>query len=190
MTGGWYGDAELRALGLGALGEDVRIDASAQLINPSKIFINSHVRIDAFAFLNAGPEGIHIGDHVHIAAGVYIFGGNGRVELGAFAGLAARVSLYTATDDYSGEFMTNPTVPDRYKRVQCGPVILGRHALVGAGAVIMPGVTLALGAGVGALSYLNAPVGEFEFFDGRPARKIGKRHRGLLRLEQELNDTP
>ena len=186
MIGGWYSEEELRSIGLGSFGKDVQIDSSVQLINPDKIFIKDHVRIDSFSFINAGPDGIHIGNHVHLAVGVYIFGGSAKVELGDFAGLAARVSLYTATDDYSGEFMTNPTVPDEFKNVQRGPVILGRHALVGTNTVIMPGVTLALGSAVGALSYVTRSVEEFEFVNGRPAKRIGKRCQDLLRLEQEM----
>jgi galactoside O-acetyltransferase len=186
MTNAWYSEDELRALGLGAFGEDVHIDSTVQLVNPSKIFIKSHVRIDAFCFITAGPEGVHIGSHVHLAASVCIFGGGGKVELEDFTGLAARVSLYTANDDYSGEYLTNPTVPDEFKNVLHGPVTLGRHALVGTNSVIMPGVTLATGSAVGAFSYVNRSVAAFVFVDGRPAKKIGKRHQGLLKLEQRL----
>jgi len=181
-----YSDEELSALGLGGFGEGVRIHRSVLIFNPARLFLGSHTRIDCFSLLSAGPEGIHIGDHVHLAASVFIFGGGGRVTIGDFAGLSSRVAVYTASDDYSGEYLTNPTVPDAFKNVDCAPVSVGRHAIVGAGSVIMPGASLGTGAAVGALSFVNRPVGEFLVVVGRPAKVVGKRHQGLLDKEREF----
>jgi dTDP-4-amino-4,6-dideoxy-D-glucose acyltransferase len=186
MAADWYTREELLGLGLGAFGEDVLIDPGAKLLNPSRIFIGSHVRIDSFVFIGAGAGGVHIGDHVHLAVGACIFGGGGRVDLESFTGLAARAEIYTANDDYTGECLTNPTVPDEFKNVARGDVVLRRHALVGTGSVIMPGVVVGVGAAVGALSFVGRSVPDFAVVAGHPARRIGKRHDGMLALEQEL----
>src|SRR5947209_1287297 len=127
---------------LGSIGENVTVHRRVQFFSPGNIHIGSNVRIDCFAFLSAGPKGIRIGDFVHLAVGVYLFGASGRIEIGAFCSLSSRVSVYTGSDDYTDGFLTNPTVPRQYKKVREGDVILGKHALVGASTVIMPGVTI------------------------------------------------
>jgi galactoside O-acetyltransferase len=170
-----------------ACGDDVRIDKDARLLGTERIAIGSHVRIDAFAVISAGADGIVIGDHVHIAAHVFMSGA-ARIEIGDFAGLSGRVSVYSSNDDYSGAALTGPTVPDELRNVTDAPVTVGRHAIVGAGSVILPGVTIGTGAAVGAQSLVRRDVAEFTIVGGVPARILGERTRELLELEQRLRD--
>jgi galactoside O-acetyltransferase len=131
---------------------------------------------------------VRIGNHVHIAAGVMIFGSEG-CEIGDFAGLSSRVAIYSASDDYVSGHLTNPTVPDRFRNVSKGKVVLEPHALVGAGSVLLPGVTLHRGAAVGALSLVNRSVPAFQVVLGTPARPIKMRDQVQLeRLEREFLD--
>ncbi len=176
-------DAELQSLGLASLGRDVRIHRSAVLVGADRIRIGDHARIDCFSLISAGPCGIDIGHCVHVAAGCYLFGGGGRILLQDFSGLSSRVAIYTASDDYTDGFMTNPTVPDEFRKVTSGPVTLGRHAIVGASSVILPGVTVGLGAAIGALSCVKRNVGDFKIFAA--GRVVGERGRRLLDLEPE-----
>jgi len=174
----------------GRLGTNVTIHPTAVFFNPENVFLGNNVRIDCFCLLSAGPEGIHVGNNIHLAAGVYIFGGGGKVLLENFCNLSSRVAVYTASDDYSEGYLTNPTVPEKYKKVRRGPVVLRRHALVGSGSVIMPGVELGVGASVGALSFVNKSVGDFQIVSGKPLKVIGTRGQRLLDLEKEyLNET-
>ena len=39
------------------------------------------------------------------------------IELKDYVGVSSRSTIYSQTDDYSGEYMTNPTVPEEYKNV-------------------------------------------------------------------------
>jgi acetyltransferase-like isoleucine patch superfamily enzyme len=171
--------------GFAACGEDVRIDGDARLFGAERIWIGSHVRIDAFAVISAGAGGIVIGDHVHIAAHVFMSGA-ARIEIGDFAGLSGRVSVYSSSDDYSGNALTGPTVPDEFTAVTSAPVTFGRHAIVGAGSVILPGVTIGTGAAIGALSLVRRDVADFTIVGGAPARVLGERSRRLLELEQRF----
>jgi galactoside O-acetyltransferase len=77
-------------------------------------------------------------------------------------------------------------VPAKYRKVSCGDVVFQKHALVGAGSIVMPGVTLGTGASVGALSFVNKNVPEFAIAAGIPIRIIGQRSRRLLELEADL----
>ncbi|MDB6028214.1 MAG: putative galactoside O-acetyltransferase [Verrucomicrobiales bacterium] len=176
---------ELKNLGFVDVGTDVAIHRSAVFFNCKNIHIGSRVRIDCFSMISAGKEGVYIGNNIHIAAAVLIFGGGGRVTLEDFTCLSGRVSLYTASDDYSGEAMTNPTVPEIFRKVDVGPVSLRKHALVGAGSIIMPGVTIGTGAAVGAMSFANRDVPDHEIYAGIPARRIRIRQKKLLDLEKE-----
>lgn len=178
--------AELLALGLASLGQDVSIHRTALLYGCERIHVGDHVRIDAFSLISAGPQGISIGDHVHIASGAYLFGSGGRIELHAFAGLSSRVSVYTATDDYKEGYLTNPTVPLEFKKLSCGPVTLEEHALVGAGSILMPNVRLQQGSAIGALSFITKDVPAFWLVAGHPARKLAERSRDLLGRAEDL----
>lgn len=179
-------DMEKQGVQFGYLGKGVMIHETVQIFNPSSIFIEDNSRIDCFAVLSAGSDGIHIGKHVHIAAAAMIFGGGGRVVLENYCGLSSRVTIYTATDDYTDGFMTNPTVPAEFKKVEVGNVVVQRHAIVGAGSVILPNVTLGVGAAVGALSLVRKSVDDFSVVLGAPARSIGKRSERLLDVQQKF----
>ena len=146
-----YTIAELEQLGI-RVGASPSIHKSVLFFNPEKIAMGHHVRIDCFSLLSAGEEGIMIGRNVHLAASSFVFGGGGRVVLSDFSALSPRVALFTATDDYSEGHLTNPTVPERYKKVKRGHIVLERHALIGVASVVFPGVTLARGSAVGAMS--------------------------------------
>jgi dTDP-4-amino-4,6-dideoxy-D-glucose acyltransferase len=171
---------------LGSVGEDVRMDRSVVLVSPEHIHIASHVRIDCFCVLSAGEKEIHIGNFVHLGVAVYLFGASGRIEIEPFCGLSSKVTVYTATDDYTEGFLTNPTVPLEYRKLREGDVIFRKHALVGASSVILPGVTLGVAASVGALTLVNTAVPDFAVVLGNPPRLIGERPRSILDLERKL----
>jgi galactoside O-acetyltransferase len=180
-----YSSDELRTM-LASVGDNVNVHRSVQMFSPHLIHVGSNVRIDCFSLLSAGQEGINIGDHVHIAAGVYLFGSGGRIVLESFCGLSSRVAVYTATDEYTGGFLTNPTVPMKFRKVRQGDVVLRRHVVVGASSILMPGVTLGLAASVGVLTLVHKSVEDFAVVAGFPFRVIGKRDRRILEDEKKL----
>jgi dTDP-4-amino-4,6-dideoxy-D-glucose acyltransferase len=136
--------------------------------------------------LSAGSKGIHIGSYVHLACGCYLFGSSDQIVLEDFTSVSSRVAIYTANDDYTGGYMTNPTVPDEYRNVNSGPVTLRKHAIVGTGSVILPGVEIGLGGSVGALSVVREDIADFLVVFGNPQKVIGKRGNQLLELEKRL----
>jgi acetyltransferase-like isoleucine patch superfamily enzyme len=181
-----YARGELEGMGFAGLGVNVKVHRTALFFGCERIHIGNNVRIDCYCVLSAGPDGVFLGDHVHLAAAALVFGSGGVVRLEDLSGLSSRATLYTATDDYSEGFLTNPTVPDEYRKVTCGPVVLRRHALVGCGAVLLPNVEVGLGGAVGALSLVTRNVPEFTVVFGSPARKVNERGRRLLDLERRF----
>ena len=175
----------LSALGLRTFGNDVLISDVARFHNPGKISIGNNVRIDDFCVLSAGRGGIEIKNHVHLGCYSSLIGAE-TILLQDFSGLSARVSIFSSSDDYSGDMLTNPTIPGALRKVHEGKVRIGRHVVVGAGSVILPGVTIGDGAAIGALTLVSRDVQPMTVSLGVPARRIGKRNDGHLALEKRL----
>jgi acetyltransferase-like isoleucine patch superfamily enzyme len=165
-------------MGFKSLGENVLISEKASFYNTGNIVIGSHVRIDDYCVLSAGNGGIDIGSYIHIAVFTSLIG-NGRILLGNYVNLSSRVSIYSSNDDYSGEYMTNPMVPQKHTNVNHADVIIKKHVIVGSGSVVLPGSLLNQGAAIGALSLVNGEVPEFEIHAGVPAKKIKDRSNKL-----------
>ena len=177
--------SDLKAFGFKSLGKNVLISSKASIYNPSKISIGDHTRIDDFCILSAGEGGIQIGKYVHIACYCCLIG-NSPIILHNFSGLSSRVTVYSSNEDYSGETLTNPTIPEKFRKVISKPVVLDKHVIVGSGSTILPGVNLSEGVAVGAMSLVNKNCEPFYIYFGIPAKKLKKRKRDLLRLEKEL----
>ncbi|AVJ55270.1 galactoside O-acetyltransferase [Idiomarina sp. OT37-5b] len=175
--------SELNEIGFKSLGSKVLISDKASIYNPANISVGSNVRIDDFCVISAGVEGINIGSNIHIAVFTSIIGA-GKVTLSDFCNISSRVSIYSSNDDYSGQSMTNPTIPNEYKNVRVAPVYVGRHSIIGSGSVILPGVTLGDGVAIGALSLVNKNCEDFKVYSGVPAKYLKERKKNLLKLER------
>lgn len=173
------------SLGFASVGEDVLISDRASFYGTERIHIGNNVRIDDFCVLSAGEGGIDIGNYVHIAVFSSLMGA-GKITLMDFCNLSSRVSVYSSNDDYSGATLTNPMVPAQYKNVSHAPVYLGKHVIVGCGSVILPGVRIAEGAAIGALSLVAKDCEAFTMHAGIPAKLIKKRKLDLLDLERQF----
>ena len=175
-------------LGLRSIGDDVVIWAKAQIIGAENIGIGDSVIIDDFVFLMASAP-TTIGSFVHIAAGTAIVGG-GELVMDDFSGLSGGVRVYTANEDYLGGALTNPAVPPPYRNPIRSFVHIGKHAIVGANSVILPGVEIAEGTAVGALSLVTRSLEPWTIYGGSPARPIRDRPRDkILELEARLRES-
>lgn len=181
---GFYNREQLEKIGFKSLGENVFISDKTSIYSPEKISIGNSVRIDDFCILSGE---ITIGNYIHTAAYCGLFGGAG-IEIKDFAGLSSRVTVYSQSDDYSGETMTNPMVSEKYKKVTYGKVTIGRHCIIGASSIILPGVTVEEGTAVGAMSLVNRSTEAWKIYSGVPARVLKDRKKDLLKLEKEFLD--
>ena len=179
----FYSEEELKMLGLGSYGENVLISRNAKFYGASKIHIGSNVRIDDFCILSGR---ITIGNYVHVSAGAFIYAGDAGVTMNDFSCISSRTVVSAVSDDYSGEYMTNPMVPEEFTNVDSRPVYIGKHTLVGSGCTILPGVVVGDGASVGAMSLINKDIEEYTINAGIPCRKIKDRSKNMLELEQQF----
>jgi galactoside O-acetyltransferase len=182
----FYSAAELKGLGLASLGHDVALSRRASIYGAGLIHLGSHSRIDDFVVLSAGDDGeIAIGEYVHIAAHCALFG-RGGIVVEDFATVSGRSSIYSVTDDLSGDVLTNPTVPTQYTHAIRSLVTVGRHAVVGSANVILPGVTIGEGVATGAMTLVNRDLNPWAIYVGVPARFLKARSKRLLELEEEV----
>jgi len=175
-------EQQLAQMGFKHLGANVRISDKASIYNPDQIEIGDHSRIDDFCVISGK---VIIGRNVHIAVFCNVAGGEKGVTFEDFSGLAYGCHVFTQSDDYSGRTLTNPTVPGKYKREIKKAIVIGRHSIVGTSSLIFPGVTLAEGTSVGALSMVTKSTEEWSVYFGNPAKRIKARRRDLLELEKE-----
>lgn len=175
----------IEQMGFAAVGEDVLISTYARFYGIWRIHIGNHVRIDDFCIISAGEGGIRIGDYVHLAPYSFLVG-HAAIVLDDFSGLSWQAGILSSSDDFSGRWLTNPTVPAAYRKPEHAPVYLHRHALVGAGSLILPGVTVGEGAAIGAQSLVTKDCEPFKIYFGVPAKPIKERNRNLLELECQL----
>ncbi len=186
--GGRYLEAEeLAALGCRDVGRDVRVHSTCLLVGLENLSFGSHIRVDAFSSLIAGDGQIRVGDHNHIAAYAFLSGAEG-IELGDFVGISAGARIYTRNDDYTGEALTGPTIPEAFLKITKGPVAIGRHVVVGAGSIVLPGCNIAEGTTVGALSLVKSSLAPWGIYAGVPVRRLRDRSRALLELERRLSE--
>jgi galactoside O-acetyltransferase len=183
---GYYTETELAGFGFRSVGTNVRVAKNMTIIGLSNISLGSNVRIDGYGTLvAAGPGSIAIGSFVHIGGWCYLSAGDGIV-MEDFSGLSQGVRIYGKSDDYTGEYLTNPTVPEKFTGITCGTVTLKRHVIIGTGTVILPNVTIGEGSSVGALSLVNKSLDPWGVYCGAPARRLMDRSKQLLELESEL----
>ncbi|MCB4360899.1 acyltransferase [Quatrionicoccus australiensis] len=177
---------QLESLGFRSLGKNVRISDKAAIYNPEQIEIGDHSRIDDFCVVSGK---VSIGRNVHIAVFCNVAGGSEGIVFEDFSGLAYGCHVFSQSDDYTGRTLTNPTVPAQFKREFKKAVRLGRHCIVGTNSLIFPGVTLAEGCSIGAMSMVTKSTEEWGVYSGIPARRLKDRKRDLLVLEQAYLDS-
>lgn len=182
MINSFYRNGELSKLGLKSFGKNVYISRKASFYWPQQISIGNDVRIDDFCVLSGE---IRIGSFVHIAAYCALYG-RYRIEIEDFVSLSAKTIIYSASDDFSGEFLFGPTVPEEFKNVKGGKVFLKKYSMIGAGSIIFPNVTVGEGTAVGAMSLVNNNLEAWKIYAGIPARYIKDRSKKLIELEAKL----
>lgn len=177
----FYSDEELKRIGFKRIGDNVLLSRNASIYGANNVEIGNHVRIDDFCILSGH---IKLGSYIHIAAYSALFGGISGIELEDFSGLSSRCVIYGESDDYSGETMTNPMIPDLYRHVTGGKVVLKKHVILGTGVSVLPNSIVGEGTAIGSMSLVNSSLAPWGIYAGIPCRKIGDRKKGLLEKEK------
>lgn len=176
-------ETQLRNLGFKRLGKGVRISDKASIYNADQIEIGDESRIDDFCVISGN---VKIGRFCHVVPMCLFAGGRPGLIVDDFCTFAYGVKVFTQSDDYSGETLANSIIPERYKAETFGRVLVDRHTIIGTNSVVFPGVHLAEGTAVGAMTLVMASTESWGIYVGIPARRARERSRNLLKLEQEF----
>ncbi len=174
----FYTEKELEKLGLKSYGANVKISRYACFYGADNISIGDNVRIDDFCILSGN---VTLGSNIHISAHVSLYGAGGIV-MEDFTGVSPYSAIFSAMDDFSGEYLIGPIHKENKINVHHGQVVLKRYSQVGTHCVIFPGVTIGEGSVLGAMTLANKDIPEWGIYIGKPATFLKKRSNHLLSI--------
>lgn len=171
VTSEYYSSEELDDIGFKSVGEDVNLSKSCVIANPEDVVLGDRSRVDDFTIITGSVE---IGSNVHIGA-FCTLGGQSGIKISDFGGVSHRVAIFSSSDDYAKGTLSNPTVPEEYKSVISGQVIISKHCIIGSGSVILPDLTIGYATTVGALSLVNRSLDCQNVYAGIPVKLVSQR---------------
>ena len=178
----FYTKEQLSEIGFKSIGDNVLISDKSSIYNAKNIEIGSNVRIDDFCILSAGEGGIKIGNYVHVACYAHLIG-SGQIIVDDHSQISGKVSIYSSSDDFSGDFLIGPTVPKEFTNVRNLTVHLKKYVILGCNAVVLPGVTIEEGSAIGALSLVSKSLPGYGIYGGNPLKFLKERTKGMQKYE-------
>lgn len=177
MENSFLSKEELKTLGLKSYGVNVLISKKASLYDISQISIGNNVRIDDFCILSGK---IALGNYIHISAGTYLYGGDTGIEMKDYSAISSRSAVYAISDDFSGDFLTNSMVDERFRNVIKKRIVIEKYATIGTNVTILPGANVAEGCVIGAMSLVKEYTEPWGIYVGIPCKRIKERSRRIL----------
>lgn len=172
---------EIELIGFKSFGKNIFISRFARFYSPETIQIGNNVRIDDFCILSGE---IKLGNFIHLASFNALYGKFG-IELEDFTGLSPRCTVFSASDDFSGEFLIGPMVKKELTKVSGGKVHIKKYSQIGCNCVILPSLTIEEGVAVGAMSLVNKDLNAWAIYKGIPAKYYKKRKETILDIKPD-----
>jgi acetyltransferase-like isoleucine patch superfamily enzyme len=176
---------QIKSLNFKHIGIGVKISDKAAIYNHSEISIGDFSRIDDFCVISGKIE---IGKYCHITPMCLLAGGSPGIYLNDYTTLAYGVKIFSQSDDYSGESMTNSLIPKKFKKEIFSSVSVGRFCIIGAGTIVLPGANILEGCSIGAMSLVLKPTEPWGIYIGTPVKKIKERSKSLLKVFEQFNN--
>lgn len=167
---------EIEKIGFKSFGKNVLISRYASIYSADEITIGNNVRIDDYCILSGKIE---LGSYIHISAYTALYGKFG-IKLDDYSGLSPRVTIFSATDDFSGNFLIGPMIQENLTNVTGGQVLINKYCQVGAGSIILPNIKIGEGTAIGTMSLVNHDIEEWAIYVGIPAVFLKNRSKKLL----------
>ncbi len=144
--------------------------------NPYRVRIGRNFKVWNNAILSVGNGFIVTGDNGLIGAGSILNASKGKITIGNGVAIAPYCKIFS----FSHHFSKEQGIKNSYK---IADVIIEDDVLVGAGATILPGVSVGKGAIIAAGAVVCKNVDPYTIVGGVPARKIGSR---VYDVEQKM----
>ncbi|WP_133139483.1 acyltransferase [Legionella genomosp. 1] len=182
---GYLSQNQLEAMNFKKLGKNVKISDKACIYNPEQTEIGDYTRVDDFCVISGK---IAMGTYVHVAAFCLLGGGTEGIFIGDYSGVSYGSQVFSQSDDYSGEYLYSPLVPKEYKNEYKAKVIINRFVMIGASAVIFPGVSIGEGCSIGAMSLVTKNTDPWGVYIGIPVKRVKEKSRNVLLLEKKFRE--
>jgi len=186
----WLYGALFREVGKGAV-----FGRHLTVRHPHKIRIGANTVIDDYAVLDAkgeANEGLTIGENVYIGRNAILSCKEGSISIGDFSNISANCTLLSETEIRLGKYCFlagncylvaggNHAFSDLGKPIMLQPSVskggirIGDDVWLGAGTLVLDGVTIGSSSIVGAGSVVTGPLPEYSFARGARMLKIQDR---------------
>lgn len=177
------------------VGKGVIFGRNITLRHPHKISLGNNTFVDDNVVLDAkgeGNEGIHIGKNVYLGRNTILSCKEGSIFLDDYCNLSANCSLLSETEIRLGKYCFlagqcylvaggNHTYEDISVPIMFQPsftrggIKIDEDVWLGAGVIVLDGVTIGKGSVVGAGSVVTGSLSEYSVAVGIPAEKIKDR---------------
>ena len=181
-----YKIEELKNLGVTVYGKNIFISKFVNIYNPTNLILHDNIRIDDFSIISCKGI-IEIFNFVHISAHCFISSAT-QIKIHNYSAISVGTKIFGACDDFSGDFLVNPTIPKKFLNVKIGDVIIKEHVVIGSNSVIMPDIIINQGVAIGACSFVNKNCNPWKIYAGSPIRFIKNRNNNCLNLQKELEN--
>ncbi len=166
-----HGDGRLDIAKFRKLGDNVVFEQGVMAFHPENIEIGDNVYVGHGAFLKGYFNNtMTIGSDSWIGQGAFLHAGGG-IRIGSYVGIGPFVKIITLQHVVDGD-VSRPVIT---REQTYAPVVIEDDCDIGAGAVILPGVTIGRGSVIGAGSVVTKDVEPFSVVAGVPARLLRKR---------------
>ena len=146
------------------LGKNVEVDPTSTINN---IVLGDNVRIAKHCSVFGGPNNLlQIGNNSYVGMNAIIEGFNEKITIGEHVSMAPNVYIMSGSGPNG-----SPPMQKVFPIVKAA-VGIGDHTWIGAGSVIMPGVTLGKYCVVAVNSFVNKSFPDFSIIGGSPANVI------------------
>ena len=188
---------------LNHVGTNVFIGENVVFLNPKQVILGDHVRIDPFTIVSGN---LLVGSYVQIMSHVVLSCSKAPIILEDWTFIGYHSRIFTASEDYSGNFGPVNNYWSKYNKVDIRQVHIKKHGGIASNCTIMPGVTLPEGCCIGADSFVykneyhyfndKLPFEEYSVYVGKPLRLLKNRNKAevikiasQVKLES-LNNAP
>lgn len=131
-----------------------------------RIMLEAGVSLHHGVVIMAGPTGYcHVGARSHVSHGTVLAAGGGLI-ISHDCALSSGIAIHTATN-HRRDGLALPDTP-----IRVAPVRIGAGVLIGANAIVFPGVSVGEGGVIGAGAVVRADISAHTVVVGVPARPL------------------
>lgn len=174
----FYSNEELLSMGFKSVGKNCRISRNAKFYEIANITLGNNVRIDDYCIISGY---IKFGNNIHVSPYVALYGAM-EIEFEDYTGISAHSVVYSAMDDFGGDYLVGPVHSEELTNVTGGKVLIKRFSQIGVNCVVFPDLTIGEGCAIGACSLVKNSLDDWGIYIGIPVRRIKNRSKKMISL--------